>query len=186
MDRPLNPLRVLLGAGATFVARTVATDLAHMGQVLEAAARHKGAAVIEILQNCKVFNDGAFDAVSGREQAEESRLVLEHGRPLVFGPGRRKAIVVRNMDPTVVDLDQQPVDEREILVHDAQANSPALAAMLASLEPPEFPMAVGVFRAVELPTYDHLLFDQIHNSVARRGKGDLHKLLNSGTTWEVS
>jgi 2-oxoglutarate ferredoxin oxidoreductase subunit beta len=185
IEQPIRPVQTALAAQATFVARTVYADPHHLTQVLDAAARHRGAAFVEILQNCVVFNEGAFDDVAKRATAEESRILLQHGQPIRFGKGGRRALVVRHMEPVAVDLDTDPVPESEILVHNAQSTSPALAALLAELEPPHFPTALGVFRQVQQPTYDELLLGQIRDAVAARGPVSLQRLLNSGTTWEV-
>ncbi len=111
--------------------------------------------------------------------------MIEHGKPVRFGTNGRKGIVVRDMEPVVVDLDKDNVEEKDLVVHNVQAVSPALAEMLAALTPPDFPMALGVFRDVERPIYEELLTEQVMQSVARRGQGNLHDLLNAGTTWEV-
>ena len=181
IEQPISPVQTALAAQASFVARSIYADPNHLGQVIEAAARHCGGAFIEILQNCRVFNEVAFSDVAARATAAETRIMLEHGKPLVFGAGGRKGLTVRNMEPVVVDVNSGA----EILVHNAQSESPALAALLAELEPPQFPTAFGVFRAVERPAYDHLLTDQIQPAVTKRGRGDLQALLNSGMTWEV-
>jgi len=185
IERPIWPVRTALAAQATFVARTMDSDPAHLAQTLEAAARHRGTSFVEILQNCRVFNDGAYDDVLGREQREESRILLRHGQPIRFGKGGRKGLVIRDMEPVVVHLDSDGVAEDGTLTHNAQARSPALAELLAALAPPEFPMAFGVIREVQRPTYDDLLMEQVRQSKARRGTGDLSALLNAGTTWEV-
>ncbi|MGO8750888.1 MAG: 2-oxoacid:ferredoxin oxidoreductase subunit beta [Thermoguttaceae bacterium] len=185
IEQPIRPVQTALAAEASFVARTIYSDQAHLMKTLEAAARHKGASFVEILQSCRVFNDEAFDDLTDRAMADESRILLEHGKPIRFGKGGCKAIVARNMAPILVDLDREPAAERDVLVHDCRASSPALAALLASLEPPEFPTALGVFRDIERPTYDSLLVGQIDDVIARRGPGDLDHLLNAGTTWEV-
>jgi 2-oxoglutarate ferredoxin oxidoreductase subunit beta len=186
IEQPIHPVQTALAAQATFVARTVFSDQTHLAQMLLAAARHRGASFVEILQNCRVFNDATFEGITERSTAQEHRVLLEHGKQIRFGPGGQKAIVVRNMSPVVVDFEHESVDERDILVHDCHTESPALAALLASLEPPEFPTAMGIFREVEKPTYDDMLFGQIQNCVAQRGKGNLRRLLNAGTTWEVT
>lgn len=185
IEQPIRPVQIALAAEATFVARTVFDDPGHLGQTLEAAAHHKGAALVEILQNCRVFNEGAFDAAGDRTSIEEARVRLTHGEPVRFGENRRKAIAVRNMEPVVVDLDRETGHDCQILVHDCQSASPALAALLAALEPPDFPTALGVFRAIQRPTYDELLLAQIHEHTQANGPGDVDKLLGSGTTWDV-
>jgi 2-oxoglutarate/2-oxoacid ferredoxin oxidoreductase subunit beta len=185
IEQPIRPIQMALAAEGTFVARTIAADQNHLRETLEAAARHRGTSFVEILQNCRVFNDGAFDDSASGKDAEDDRILLRHGEPIRFGAGGRKGIATRNLTPQVVDLETGEASVGELLIHDAQATSPALAALLAALEPPEFPMALGVFRDIERPTYDGLLLSQIAASAAQYGRGDVGKLLNSGTTWEV-
>jgi 2-oxoglutarate ferredoxin oxidoreductase subunit beta len=184
IEQPIRPLQTALAAQATFVARSVYADPNHLARTVEAAARHRGGAFIEILQDCRVFNADAFDDVTDRSKTPETRILLEHGQPIRFGADGRKGLAVRNMEPVIVDLAQGGA-ENDLLVHNTKTNSPALAALLAELEPPHFPLAFGVFRAIEMPTYDALLMQQIQQAVQRRGRGDLRALLNSGTTWEV-
>jgi len=184
IEQPIRPIQTALAAQATFVARSIYADPNHLTRTLEAAARHRGSAFVEILQDCRVFNADAFDDVSDRSKAAESRILLEHGKPIRFGAGGQRGLAMRNMEPVVVDL-ADGAAESEVLVHNARTDSPALAALLAELEPPRFPLAFGVFRAIERPTYDGLLQEQIQQAVQRRGRGNLHALLNAGTTWEV-
>jgi 2-oxoglutarate ferredoxin oxidoreductase subunit beta len=181
IEQPISPVQTALAAQASFVARAIYAEPNHLGQVIEAAARHRGGAFIEILQNCRVFNEDAFEGVASRAQAADSRIMLEHGKPIVFGAAGRKGLTVRNMEPVVVDVNSGA----EILVHNSRSDSLALSALLAELEPPQFPTAFGVFRAVERPAYDQLLMEQIRQAVSKRGRGDLQALLNSGMTWEV-
>jgi 2-oxoglutarate ferredoxin oxidoreductase subunit beta len=186
IERPIRPVRMALAAQATFVARTVYADPAHLARMVDAAARHRGTSFVEILQNCRVFNDGAFDDVANRSRAEEERILLEHGQPIRFGRDGAKGLVVRDMEPVVVDLGSEEAEKERILVHNTEAVSPALAELLAALEPPEFPLALGVFRDVKRPVYEDLLMDQVRDSVAQQGRGTLEELLHAGTTWEVS
>jgi 2-oxoglutarate ferredoxin oxidoreductase subunit beta len=181
IEQPISPVQTALAAQASFVARSIYADPTHLGQVIEAAARHQGGAFIEILQNCRVFNEDAFTDVAARAQALETRIMLEHGKPIVFGAGRQKALTVRNMEPVVVDA----ALGADVLVHNAKSQSLALAALLAELEPPDFPTALGIFRQIERPTYDRLLMEQIGQAVSKRGRGDLRTLLNAGTAWQV-
>ncbi len=185
IEHPIRPIQLALGAEATFVARTVASDPKHLYRTLAAAARHTGTSFVEILQNCRVFNDGAFDAVSSRGGGgDDHRILLEDGQPIRFGADGKQGIGVCNMQPCVVNVETDQ-DLSKVLVHDVRATSPALVAMLAALEPPAFPLALGVLRAIDSPTYDQLLMDQIADFVDRRGPGDLGQLLASGTTWDV-
>ena len=133
---------------------------------------------IQVDENAGV---GADLARIRHETASIALVVLEHGKPIVFSGGR-KGLTVRNMEPVVVDAAANPAD---LLVHNAKSTSPALAALLAELEPPQFPTAIGIFRDVERPTYDQLLMDQIKAATGKKGRGDLQSLLNAGTTWQV-
>lgn len=183
IEQPIHPIQLALAAQATFVARTVFADPLHLGSVLEAAARHRGAAFIEILQTCRVFNDDAFEDLVDRSSRDDSRVLLEHGRPVRFGPGGGLGIALRNFQPVVVEMDGAV--NGDVIVHDAHAESTALATLLAGLEPPGFPTALGVFRAIDRPTYDASLSQRVRDAVERRGHGDLGKLLRSGTIWQV-
>jgi 2-oxoglutarate ferredoxin oxidoreductase subunit beta len=187
IDYPVEPLSFALGAAGTFVARTVDVDAAGMQETLRRAHAHPGASFVEILQNCPVYNDGEWEAIEDKRTRVETALPLEHGRPLVFGPkGRRRGIRIEHGVPQVIELadDTDPL-AAGITVHDEKHESPAYAFALASMAPPEFPIPVGVFRAVERPTYEGMLEDQIGSAIGARGPGDLAKLLHSGDTWTV-
>ena len=184
IEQPIRPIQVALAAEATFVARTIFNDQPHLGATLEAASEHKGTSFVEILQDCRIFNEGAFLQLTDKEQRESSRIFLEHGQPIVFGGESRFGVGVRNMEPRLVEIEGDEIPD-DVLVHDARSTSPALASLLASLEPPDFPTALGVFRAVEKPTYNDLLVGQIDTAVTRRGEGDIDALLRGGTTWQV-
>src|SRR5213080_3602841 len=183
-DHPFNPIALALGAEATFVARTVDTDRGHEADVLRAAAAHKGAALIEIYQNCNVFNDGAFDAVRERSRREENQIRLEHGQPIRFGKEARNG-VVRRADGHL-ELAEAP-DEDELVVHDAHAENPSLAFALAQLAPaPTGPTPIGVFRAVDRPVYAETLMAERTAAREKVSDEDLERLLRSGSTWTVS
>jgi 2-oxoglutarate ferredoxin oxidoreductase subunit beta len=187
IDHPIDPIAFALGCGATFVARTIDVDAKHMQTILTRAHEHKGTAFVEILQNCPVFNDGIWDEVKDRKSRIKASLVLEHGKPLVYGVAdERRGIVFKDGIPAVIELaeDQDPV-EAGVVVHDERPASPSYAGVLATLQRPNFPLPVGVFRAVEKPTYESMLQDQVDSAVSERGRGDLKALLHSGDTWEV-
>jgi 2-oxoglutarate/2-oxoacid ferredoxin oxidoreductase subunit beta len=185
IEQPIQPITIALAAEGTFVARTVAADLPHMGMVLEAAARHRGTSFIEIRQNCVVFNDNAIGNFGDKARREESWVYLEEGKPVRFGKDGRRGIVARGMKPELVVVGENGVREEDLLVHDPRAASAVQALCLGSLPHPEFPTALGIFRQVEKPTYEDLLMAQVDTAVAASGPGDLAKLLNSGTTWVV-
>lgn len=186
VDRPFNVLSVALGAEATFVARAVDTEVAHLQAVLRRAAAHKGTAFVEIYQNCNVFNDGAFDYVTDKAKRADSQLVLEHGKPLLFGADRRKGIRLgHSLSPEVVTVGDGPgeVSLDEVAVHD-ETRDPGYAFAVSRLGPPTFPTPLGVVRAVATATYDGMLADQARRLRAG-GLGDLESLWRSGETWTV-
>ena len=185
IDRPFNPLALALGAGATFVARSVDTDLPHLQSVLARAALHKGTAFVEILQNCIVFNDGAYDKLTDKETRAEARVLLEHGKPLVYGQERDRGIVLRGMDMQAVKLGENGITEADLLVHDEAAGHSSLAFALAQFEGPELPVPLGVFRALETPTYQERNAQQAVDARNSKGRGKLANLLNSGDTWTI-
>ncbi|MCU1491714.1 MAG: 2-oxoacid:ferredoxin oxidoreductase, beta subunit [Acidimicrobiaceae bacterium] len=185
LDRPFNPLSVALGAEATFVARTHDMDRKHMMETLRRAHDHQGAAFVEILQNCNVFNDGAFDAVTGRDHRSEMIIPLVHGEPIRFGAEGERGVVLERDGTLKVALVSQ-VGEDAILVHDESRDDPGLAFLLSRLSSsPTEPTPMGVFRAVERPDYGSLVARQLDEVRSRKGTGDLAALLRSGTTWEV-
>jgi 2-oxoglutarate ferredoxin oxidoreductase subunit beta len=187
IDHPVDPISFALGCGATFVARTIDVDAKHMQEVLTRAHEHKGTAFVEILQNCPVFNDGIWNEVQDRKTRTTASLVLEHGEPLVFGqPGSRQGIVMSHGMPSVIDLaeDEDP-SEKGVVIHDERRESASYAGILASLHRPDFPLPVGVFRAVEKTTYEDVLQNQVDSAIRERGRGDLRALLHSGDTWTV-
>ncbi len=187
VEQPINPLCLAIAAEATFVARAIDTDSARLQQIFLRAAKHRGAAFIEVFQNCNVFNDKAFASFTERSVREEKTITLRHGEPLVFGKERDKAIVLRGgrngLVPRVVPVSE--VSESGLLVHDEAAPAPTLAYLLTQLEEPEFPVPLGVFRCVERPTYERLLQEQIDSAVERFGRGDLQGIFDAGDTWEI-
>ncbi|MCA9096956.1 MAG: 2-oxoacid:ferredoxin oxidoreductase subunit beta [Planctomycetaceae bacterium] len=184
IDNPLHPLSLAIGCEATFVARSIDTNIKHLGMVLKRAAEHRGTSFIEIYQNCIVFNDGAFDYATDRDQRAETTLELEHGKPMIFGKNRDKGIRLNGMEPEVVELGKG-VTEDDLLFHDENAPEPSLAYLLSRMNHPEFPEPIGVFRSVDRPRYDDLINKQISDSRASKGEGDLEKLFNAGETWTV-
>ena len=184
IDRPLHPLSVALGAEATFIARSLDVDPHHMVEILERSYQHKGAAFVEIYQNCNIYNDGAFDEFYAKEVRADRMLFLEQGKPMIFGKERDKGIRLNGVQLEVVQLGNG-VTEDDLLVHDETRDNPSIAFMLSRMEYPEFPVPVGVIRAVQKPTYEALLNEQVANSIEKEGEGDIQKLLLAGETWTV-
>lgn len=186
IDPPFNPMSVALGVGATFVARTVDTDLASLGAVLKRAATHRGTAFVEIFQNCNMFNDGAYDALTDKAQRDETRLLLEHGKPMRFGKAGDKGIRLNGLQPEVVRLGENGVSEADLLVHDEAAPGGSLGYLLAHFKSPEFPVPLGVYRAVDDPPYEQLVHDLATQVQVQKGKGDLQALLEGGGSWTIA
>jgi 2-oxoglutarate ferredoxin oxidoreductase subunit beta len=188
LDNPFNPISVALGAEATFVARSLDSDRKHLTSVLRAAAAHQGTALIEIYQNCNIFNDGAFDSLKEPGERDNWIIPLEQGAPLRFGPGGSKA-VVRTPDGLLAIEDGVAENDPRIVVHDAHRADPSFAfalSRLQSLDPRYAPM--GVFRSVEKPTYDSLMAAQLETaSLKAPGDDDaLQNLLYGADTWTVA
>jgi 2-oxoglutarate ferredoxin oxidoreductase subunit beta len=184
IDTPLRPLSLVLGADATFVARTVDVDIHHLTETLKRAAAHKGTAFVEIYQNCKIFNDGIFEYATDKSIKADNLLQLQHGRPLVFGKNRNKGIRLQGLNPEVVELGHG-IALDDLLVHDEKADEPSLAYLLSRMTYPDFPECMGVLRCVERPTYESVLNQQIEDVVATRGAGKLEDLFASDETWIV-
>ncbi len=184
-DRPFNPLSLAIGAEATFVARSVDVFQPHLKSVLKSAAAHKGSAFIEVLQNCNIFNDGAWESLTDKSVRSDHVIELEHGKPLIFGKNRDKGIRRKGLELEVVPLGNG-TSEKDLVVHDEQNPNPAYAFLLSRMEMlPGFPTPIGVFRNWSEPRYEDLIADQIKQVIAKRGQGDLMALLNAGDTWEV-
>jgi len=186
VERPFNPLSVALGAEATFVARSVDIYTDHLKETLTAAARHRGAAFVEIYQNCNIFNDGAFEYMTPKTLRDDNQIALEHGQPLVFGKDHDKGIRLRGLEPEVVRLSDPGVRREDLLVHDARAANPSLAFVLSRMTPPAFPTPIGIFRQVEVPTFDAGMNQQLADVKASKGEGKLESLIHAGDTWTVA
>ena len=184
IETALNPISLALGAEATFVARTIDIDQRHMGEVLRRAFEHKGVSFVEIFQNCLIFNDGTWAPVTEKDVRDDNRVMLEHGKPLIFGKKSDKGIRInRSLQPEVVALsDVQP---EELLVHNEYDESMNLAFLLSRMNYPEFPVPVGIFRQVEHPTYESLVMDQVRAAQQARGVGKLKDLYSADETWTV-
>jgi len=180
LDYPVSPAALALGAGATFVARSVDVSASHLQEMLGRAAQHKGTAFLEIYQNCNIFNDGVFDYMTEKSTKADRELVLKHGQPMLFGKDNEKGIALDNqMRATVVNVAEAGLDK--VLVHDE--TNELIALVLSRLTHPEFPTPIGVLRAVNRPTYDGLLQEQIDVAKTGKAKG-LQALLDSGS-WVV-
>ncbi len=187
LDYSFNPVSVALGAEATFVARPLDSDRAHLTSVLRAAAAHEGTALVEIYQNCNIFNDNAWEPLKDGDTRDDMLIRLEHGEPIRFG-AQGNRVVVRGDDGHVGVVAASEVDESQILRHDAHADDPGLAFALSRLSDPHTlaDTPIGVFRDVSRPSYDRLAREQMAAAQAAMGDRDLAVLLAGSDTWTVS
>jgi 2-oxoglutarate/2-oxoacid ferredoxin oxidoreductase subunit beta len=184
-DHPFNPAALALGAEASFVARTIDVEKKHVAATLRKAAEHEGSAFVEIYQNCNVFNDGAFDAVRGKE-GRPNQIQLEHGEPIRFGAENERG-VIREADGSLAIADVAEVGEDAIVVHDAHRADPSYATALARLaEAPTGPTPLGVLRDVKRPVYGAERLSELAPAHEKASLADVDELLRSGDTWTVS
>jgi 2-oxoglutarate ferredoxin oxidoreductase subunit beta len=187
VDFPFNPISLALGAEATFVAKTTDRDSKHMQLMIKRAAEHKGMAFIEILQNCVIFNDGAFDGLTDKAVKDDMLLYMEQGKPLLFGKNKEKGIKIDGAVPSVININESGNSVNDVLIHDEFDLSPVRSTILAHLtDSPDFPTPLGVFRQIFRPTVDGEIHRQVKEVKAMKGEGDLEKMLFSGNTWEVN
>ncbi len=183
VDMPFNIPSLVLGAGSTYFGRTIDTDPKHMQDMFVDAAQHKGTAFIEVFQNCVIFNDGVHDEYTNRASRDDHTVRLENGKPLIFGKDKNKGVKLNGTRPEVVTLGENGVGEKDLLVH--EDNNAYLASMLAHMRGPSLPMPLGVFYRTNLPSYDAEVVKQVDAITAKKGKGSMQALLNSGETWEI-
>ena len=185
LDTPFNPLSLALGAEASFVARTIDSDRKHLQGVLRAAADHRGAAFVEIYQNCPIFNDDAFLPLTEAASRDENVIRLEHGEPIRFGADKNLGLAFNNQG-SLRAVDATAADEGSMLVHDAHAADPSYAFALSRLDSSDVARTpIGLLRQAPRPSYDDLMSEQIETARARGGDGDLAALLAGGDTWQV-
>jgi 2-oxoglutarate ferredoxin oxidoreductase subunit beta len=188
IETPIIPLNLVAAAEASFIARSVDTHSEHLQEMMQRAGEHSGAAFLEVLQNCNIFNDGAWRDFTDKSVKEDRMLVLKHGEPMIFGAEKNKGIRLNGLQPEVVTIGENGVSVADLWVHDETDPDATRTQILSRMWWPDFPVPVGVFRRVPRPTHDQLLVEQIDGAkAARASKGpvDLQKLLASGETWTV-
>ena len=188
IETPIIPLNLVAAAEASFIARSVDTHSEHLQEMMHRAGEHSGAAFLEVLQNCNIFNDGAWRDFTDKSVKEDRMLVLKHGEPMIFGAEKNKGIRLNGLQPEVVTIGENGVSVADLWVHDETDPDATRTQILSRMWWPDFPVPVGVFRRVPRPTHDNLLIQQIEGAkAARAAKGpvDLQKLLASGETWTV-
>lgn len=185
VEDPFRPAELCFGARGRFFARCVATDGPATTGALLAAARHKGASVVEVLQHCVIFNNTSYDDVYSKEGRARNAIYLEHGRPMLFGENGEYGLMQEGFGLKVVKIGENGVSEKDILVHDAHCDEPALHLKLALMEGPSFPLALGVIRDVEAPAYDEEVRRQIEEVGRRKPYHDFAGLIGTENTWTV-
>ena len=186
IDYPIHPISLALGSEATFIARTIDVWGAHMQDMLQKASEHEGFSLIEVYQNCVIFNDKAWSFATDRKLREENILELKHGEPMIFGKNHDKGIYLdrNSLQPRVVQIGEQ-YTEKDILVHDETNPNPTLAFLLSQMHYPEFPDPIGIFRDIKKPSYDSLLTQQVEQAKKTKGVSSVQSLLEEGETWTV-
>jgi len=186
VDQPVNPMAFALGAGASFVARTTDSDPQHLAEVIKKAHAHRGTSYVEIYQNCVVFNDNAFTVLNDKSKKQSHRLLLEDGKPLLFNNGSSGiGINKESLRPMVIDLVAEPERLSEVLIHREADDFGTLAHVYSTMTQPEFPIPLGVLRAVVRPTFEEDIARQNEFVEQKYGKGTLDQLFYEGDTWEV-
>ena len=185
IERPFRPAELTFGARGTFFGRTLDVDLKSAQMTMMAAAKHKGTSVIETLVNCVIFNDGAHSWLSEKENRYDRLIILEHGKPMIFGKNNDKGLVVDGFQLKVVTLGDNGITENDLLVHDAHCEDSTLQLKLAMMEGPDFPVAVGVIRDVETETYDEAMTKQIEEVQAKSKIKTFDDLIDSCEQWDM-
>jgi 2-oxoglutarate ferredoxin oxidoreductase subunit beta len=186
VDYPMRPVNLALGAGATFVARSIDTYGSHLEEIITLAAGHEGTALVEIYQNCNIFNDGAFDSFRDKAVRADRTVNLEHGKPLLFGAENDKGLRFDvDMRPEVITIGENGVTIDDVIVWDESDESPARAMALASMSEETFPVPIGVFRNTVRPAFELAVNAQVNAAKEKRGEQDLQTLLDGPDTWKV-
>ncbi len=185
IEEPFKVAELVIGANGRFFARTIDYNINLSTEVYKEAALFKGTSVVEVLQNCVIFNDGIHSNVTDKEVRDDRTIILHHGEPMIFGKDNDKGIILDGLKLKVVKLGENGITEKNILVHDAHEPNPGIHYMLAGMKYPEYPVALGVIRSVESQTYDSAITEQIDKVKSKSSIKCVDDLLHSGSTWEV-
>ncbi len=185
IETPFHPGELVIGAQGKFFARTMDNNIKLSTEVFVEAAKHDGTSVVEILQNCVIFNDRVYAEINDKEVREERQIVLRHGEAMIFGKERDKGLILDGLKLKVVKIGENGITEKDILVHKENENNPGLHMMLVNMRWPNYPVAFGVIRSVNAPTYDMAMEAQIAKIQAESSIKNIDDLLHSGNTWEV-
>lgn len=184
-DEPFSPSDLAIGAQSSFFARVLDTNPKLMQKIFVESENHRGTSLIEILQNCVIFNDKTFASITGKDVRKDAQLILEHGKPMIYGADMNRGIILNGFQLETVKIGDNGITIDDVLVHDADEEDPTLHAMLARMRPPEFPAALGIIRSVKRSTFDRDMISQIEYEKEKGGYKNVNELLFSGDTWEV-
>lgn len=185
VEPPFHPGELVIGAQGKFFARSIDNNLKLTTKILTESAKFKGTSVVEVLQNCVIYNDKAHGYITDKAHKEDRQIILEHGKPLIYGKNRDKGIILDGLKLKSVVIGQDGITEDDILVHDAHSTNPLLHLMIANMTYPEFPIAFGIIREVKTMTYEEKLEHQIETQKEKANIKSIKDLLYSGNTWQV-
>jgi 2-oxoglutarate ferredoxin oxidoreductase subunit beta len=185
IEPPFHPCELVIGAQGKFFARTIDNNVKLTSEVLLEAEKHNGTSLVEVLQNCVIYNDKTFGFLTDKEHKKDRQLVLKHGEPMIFGKDMDKGLVLDGFKLKVVKIGEDGVTEKDILVHDAYEPNPILHLLLGTMNYPDFPIALGVIRSVKADTYEVSLENQIETAKAGSSIKSMQDLLYSGNIWKV-
>jgi 2-oxoglutarate ferredoxin oxidoreductase subunit beta len=185
VEEPFSVGELVIGAKGKFFARTMDSNVALSTKIYSEAARHKGTSVIEVLQNCVIFNDGIHDTIGGKEVRDDRTIILKQGEPMIFGFSNEKGLILDGLKLKVVKLGENGITEKDLLVHDAHESNPGIQYMLANMKYPEYPVAFGIIRSVAGDTYEKAVEHQIEEIKKISKIKNMDDLLKSGSTWKI-
>ena len=185
IDNPFSISDLAIGSSGSFFARVVDTNPKLMEKIFIQAEEHRGTSLIEILQNCVIFNDKTFASITAKEVKQNSQLVLEHNKPMLFGENMKKGIIFNGSNLEVVTIGENGIQEKDVLIHNSSEEDPTLHTMISRMRPPKYPVALGVIRAVKQQTFDNGMLSQIEYEKTNAKFKSVDELLSSGETWEV-
>lgn len=185
VEPPFHPGELVIGAQGKFFARSIDNNVKLTAKIFTESAKFKGTSIVEVLQNCVIYNDKAHGYITDKAHKEDRQIMLEHGKPMIYGKERDKGIVLDGLRLKTVKIGENGISEKDVLVHDAHSKNPLLHLMIANMSFPDFPVALGIIRKVETTTYEEKVERQINEIREKSSIKTIKDLLYSGNTWEV-
>lgn len=185
IEAPFQPGELAMGANASFFARAVDTNPKMMTEVFIEASKHKGTSLVEVFENCVIFNNKVHELVTGKDFRDDNQIYLEHGKPMIFGKNSDKGLVLEGTHLKIVKIGENGFKKEDVLIHDAKSPDIALHYMLARMTYPEFPVAMGVIRNIDAPIYETMLYDQVKTAKSQAKVKNVNELMRSGNTIKI-